>query len=298
MKKLLLLIITVFVISAPSFSQLNSGPNQNPPAPVFVKPGPTVTNAGGSGCKFLVLEDNLPWNTSALTDYMTAQGDNFTVANSSVFPGLDFSQYDVIVVASDQNHAFHLVFQANFAKFVNFVTNGGSLEVHSATCGWNSACTDVITLPGGVVTVDQFDSYNDIADPTNPIVNGVSNHFFGHFASHAYFTNLVPATDIITITTGINNDTGIPGIAGLPTTIQYHYGSGLVTATSCTYEFSCQYSFTDICTMMHNDLSYSCNHSIAANPVPTMSQWGLIIFGIFLLIFGTLYILRRKGTAA
>jgi len=34
------------------------------------------------------------------------------------------------------------------------------------------------------------------------------------------------------------------------------------------------------------------------NPIPTLSQWGLIIFGIILLGFGTVYILRRRGLFA
>ncbi len=279
MRKIILLMVAFIAISGFSFATMNSGHQANPPAPIAAKT--VLTPHKNSGCNYLVLMDNLPWGSSAVTDILTANGETFSVATSATFPGLDFNLYDVIIVCSDQNPAFHTVFAANFPKFVSFVQGGGSLEVHAATCGWNSPCGYSVLLPGGVSTVEQYDDFNLVGAP-NPITTGMPSPFSGTFASHGYFQNLVAATDIIT--TAQSN--------GLPTTIQYHYGSGVVTATTCTYEYACN-NGQACCTMLHNNLTYACDHSIAA--IPTVSQWGLIILGFVLLGFGTFYILKMRG---
>jgi hypothetical protein len=276
MKKFVLLFALLLMIAGSSIAQMNSGHQENPPAPIKVENQINTNHA--SGCNFLVLMDNLPWGNSSITDILTANGETFSVANSATFPGLDFSDYDVIIVASDQNPAFHVVYNANFAKFVAFVTAGGSLELHCATCGWNSPCGYSVLLPGGAYTTEQYDNYDVIVDPTNPIVAGVPNPFYGTFASHGYFSNLVAGTDIITATQSNN----------MPTTIQYKYGTGIVTATTCTYEYGCG-AGQSACTMLHNNLNYSCQHAIEAVPV---SDWAIGI-GIFLIIMAAFVRYKR-----
>jgi hypothetical protein len=281
MKKIILLLVAFIAISGYTYAQVNSGHQTNPPAPVMVQS--SINTAKTSNCKFLVIEDNLPWGNSAITDYLTANGEVFSIANRVTFPGLNFADYDVIIVASDQNPDFHVVYQANFPKFVAFVQGGGSLEAHSATCGWNSPCGYSVQLPGGVYTVEQYDNVNNVVDPLNPIAAGIPNPFSGTYASHGYFANLVAGTEIIT--TAASN--------GKPTTIQYHFGSGLVSATCCTYEYGCGAGEV-ACTMLHNNLNYSCDHAIAA--IPTMGEWGLILLGVALLGVGIAYIMKRQRT--
>jgi len=277
MKKLVLLFAVLMTIAGPSIAQMNSGHQANPPAPIKVENQINTNRA--SGCNFLVFMDNLPWGSSAIQTILTANGETFTVLGSASMATEDFSLYDVIIIASDQVPDFHVNFAANFAKFVTFVTNGGSLEVHAATCGWNSPCGYSVVLPGGVYTVEQYDSYDIVVDPANPIVAGVPSPFYGNYASHGYFAGLVAGTDIITETS----------TNFLPTTIQYRYGSGIVTGTTCTYEFS--YDRGDAAgTMLVNNLSYSCQHSINAN-VP-LSNWAIGI-GIFLILMAAFIRYKR-----
>jgi hypothetical protein len=277
MRKIIFLVIAFVAMSSYIFAQANSGHLQNPPSPKMVKT--VIAPHKNSGCNYLVLMDNLPWGSSAVTNILTANGETFSVANSSAFPSLDFSLFDVIIVCSDQVPAFHTVFAANFPKFVDFVTGGGSLEVHAATCGWNSPCGYSVQLPGGVYTVEQYDNYDNVGAP-HPITAGVTSPFYGNYASHGYFEGMVGGTDIIT--TASSN--------GKPTTIQYHYGAGVVTATCCTYEFGYD-NGQQAGLMLQNNLNYSCSHAT----VPTLSEWGLIFLGLALLGFGTFYILKMRG---
>jgi hypothetical protein len=278
MRKIILLMVAFVAISAFSYAQMNSGPQTNPPAAVATKT--VIAPHKDSGCNYLVLANNLPWGSSAVTDILTANGETFSTATSTTFPGLNFADYDVIIVLSDQNPDFHTAFVANFAKFVVFVQNGGSLEVHAATAGWNSDPVSV-NLPGGVSTIVQLEDYNLVGAP-NPITTGMPSPFYGSYASHGVFQNLVAGTDIITTA---QSD-------GAPTTIQYHYGSGIVTATTCTYEYGYN-NGESAGIMLVNNLNYACDHSIAA--IPTVSEWGLIILGFVLLGFGTFYILKMRG---
>ncbi|HOX76875.1 MAG TPA: hypothetical protein PLW31_02450 [Bacteroidales bacterium] len=276
MKKFYILLIMMLTFSGFAFSQVSSRMD-NPPAPVMASPESHVTRA--SGCNFLVFMDNLPWNSSAIQTILTANGESWVLQNSASMASTDFSMYDVIIIASDQIPSFYDNFAANFAKFVTFVTNGGSLEVHAATCGWNSPCGYSVLLPGGVFTTEQYDDYNLVVDAAHPIVAGVSSPFSGSYASHGYFSNLVAGTDIITETSSNNK----------PTTIQYVYGAGIVTATTCTYEFGYDFG-QEAGEMLVNNLNYGCEHAIDAK-VP-VSDWAIAI-GIFMILFAAVLRYRR-----
>jgi hypothetical protein len=277
MRKLIVLLTALITMAGSSIAQINSGHDGNHPATIKVENQINANRA--SGCNFLVFMDNLPWGSSAIQDILTANGETFSVANSSLMSSIDFELYDVIIIASDQVPAFYTNFAASFAAFVSFVTNGGSLEVHAATCGWNSPCGYSVVLPGGVYTTEQYDSYNNIVDAGHPIVAGISNPFYGSYASHGYFSSLVGGTDIITETSSNNQ----------PSTIQYTYGTGVVTATTCTYEFGYVYG-QEAGQMLVNDLNYSCQHHIDAN-VP-LSDWAIGI-GIFLIIMAAFVRYKR-----
>lgn len=277
MKKVLLALTLVLFAGSMIYSQTTAHMS-NPPAPIMVK-SQINNNHEPSGCKFLVFMDNLPWGYPSIQDILTANGEDWSLANSSQMATIDFSLYDVIIIASDQIPGFYTDFSANFSKFVTFVTNGGSLEVHAATCGWNSPCGYSVVLPGGVYTTESYDYDNVIVNAGHPIVAGVSNPFSGTYASHGYFSNLVTGTDIIT-TQSISSD---------PTTIQYTYGTGVVTATTCTYEYG-YYQGQEAGEMLVNNLNYGCEHAIDAET--PISNWAIGI-GIFLIIGAALLRYKR-----
>lgn len=275
MKKALLVVAMILVASSFSFSQ-KATKMDNPPAPVMVQS--QMNSNHGSGCTYLVFMNNLPWGTTSIQDILTANGETFSIANSAQMATIDFSQYDVIITASDQVEQFYLDFTANFSKFVTFVTNGGTLEVHAATAGWNSPC-ETVQLPGGVQAVCGYSSCDNVVMAAHPIVAGVSSPFCGNYASHGYFTNMVSGTDIITV----------QGNTLLPSTIQYHYGTGVVTGTTVTYEASYAWGWEGG-KLLVNNLNYACEHAIDAQT--PISDWAIGI-GIFLIIGAALLRYKR-----
>lgn len=222
------------------------------------------TGANRSTCNYLVFKDYEPWGYPSVTEVLTANGQNFTVANSSQMATIDFSSFDVIVIVSSQDASnFYTNFQANMSKFEAYINAGGIFEAHACTQGTS------IILPGGVTTVINTDSYNNVTIPSHPIVAGVSNPFYGSAASHSYFINTIPDTDIIT--TSQQN--------GFPTTIEYNMGTGIVTATCCTYEFGYEYG-QEAGIMLVNNLNYSCGANVP--PSVPISDWA-IYFAVLLI---------------
>jgi hypothetical protein len=270
MKKVFLILLLATISTSTIFAQANSSPTGN--TVPFTQAAPEVHKGPAGACQFLVFMDGLPWNSSAIQTILTNNGESFVVKGSADMATEDFSLYDVIIIASDQPISFHNNFVAQFTKFVNFVTAGGRLEVHAATCGWFSPCGYSVQLPGGVFTVEQYDAFNVLVTPAHPIVAGIPDPFQGSWASHGVFSNLVAGTTIITAAQSNN----------LPTTIQYHYGSGTVTATTCTYEYG--YNAGESAgQMLINNLNYSCEFvPIPATPVaPWALGIGIILIACF-----------------
>lgn len=283
MKKLTLLFFMTAFIASISFAQESSAWEDRPEGyePEKVE---GYENQGDSRalCNFLVFRDNLPWGSSAVSDILTANGETFLVSNSAGMATIDFSLYGVIIIESDQVPGFHTNFTANFAKFDAFVSAGGRLEVHAATAGWNSGPIPV-QLPGGVWTVNFYDNNNTLVNLAHPIVAGVSDPFYGNYASHGYFTSMVPGTDVITASQ----------INGEPTTIQYSWGLGTVTATCCTYEYGYS-NGQDAGIMLENNLDYSCGGYVPPTGVP-VSNWAIIL-GV--LLIGAFMVVRYRRRLA
>lgn len=82
-----------------------------------------------------------------------------------------------------------------------------------------------MTLPGNVNIVYNSSSTNTVVDPAHPLVAGVPSPFSGTSASHSYFSNLVPNTQVIVVDDGSN-----------PNLIEYFYGAGRVIASGQTLD--------------------------------------------------------------
>ena len=99
------------------------------------------------------------------------------------------------------------------------------LDIHACDMGWSGGFWSTL-LPGGVTHVYSLSNYNYVVDSTHPITQGVSGTIWGNWASHDYFTNLVPGTNII-----------FKDTSGNPTLIEYSFNGGNVLASTQTLEW-------------------------------------------------------------
>ena len=186
----------------------------------------------GTASRILVLADDIqPWDTTAFTDIMAANGYTNGTKNNQYFvvPSNQISVTDMVVgkdlviIMNDQNQNFYNNLAVNMDKIDTFVKNGGVLLFEVSDRGWNSgqmSTAGITSLPGGVTFNYNFDSKNINVNKDSTLMTGVADVVEGNYASHESFSNLVEGTTVYT--TDQN---------GVATLIEYKYGLGWVIAT-------------------------------------------------------------------
>ncbi len=166
-----------------------------------------------------VFKDADPWGTTDVEAFLTAQGIPYEVHTSAEFGTLDFNQFGMIVISSDQPQTFYDNYAAYVGKFEDYVAAGGFLNFFSADSGWNGGALTA-PLPGGMNWAQAYEDSNVINDPAHPVVQGVPSPFYGNSASHGHFLNLPANAHIIA-----SEVTG-----GQPTIVEYGLGAGWLIA--------------------------------------------------------------------
>ncbi|HOT91991.1 MAG TPA: PKD domain-containing protein, partial [Anaerolineae bacterium] len=166
-----------------------------------------------------VFKDVDPWGVTDVEAFLAAQGIPYEVHTSAEFATLDFDQFGMIVISSDQTQTFYDNYAAYVSKFEDYVEAGGFLNFFSADGGWNGG-TFAAPLPGGMNWTRNYETYNVINDPAHPVVQGVPSPFYGSSASHGYFSNLPADAHIIA-----SEQAG-----GQPTIVEYGLGAGRMIA--------------------------------------------------------------------
>ncbi len=147
----------------------------------------------------------------------------------------DMSSYtpavgDVIIIGGDQTTSFYTTYTTNKSKFDNFVYNGGTMYWIACDGGWQSG-NFTSSLPGGVTWADNYENYNNIVYFQHPITKNFPTQLYGNYASHGGFDNLDDAS-VTGLMVYAKEATG-----GLPTYIEYRYGTGKVLATTTPLEY-------------------------------------------------------------
>ena len=186
----------------------------------------TLAHVLTAGARVLLIQDYLPWGSSANNQVLIANGIPFDVIASSQLAFTNLAAYRDVIVASDQPTFTYQALAARAAQIEAFVFHGGSLEFHAAGWGWNYGDPSLVTLPGGVQIVYYPSSVNFLLLPGHPIVAGVPNPFTGGSASHAYFSNVPAGAERI-----VQDDAGHPNL------ISYRHGAGVVVASGQTLEY-------------------------------------------------------------
>ena len=151
-------------------------------APSGYQPGltgtrsPGAVQAGGLVCVFKNID---PWGSPAAEEILSACDIPFEIHTSADFASLDFSQYVMIVVSSDQPQAFYDAYAANQGKFADYVSAGGFLNFFACDRGWAGGRLTA-PLPGGMTTVLYYAANTmTIVDPGHPVVSCVPDPIYG-----------------------------------------------------------------------------------------------------------------------
>jgi len=211
------------------------------------------------GSDILIIQDVWPWGWYTTEDILNeiGQGGNFNIIPTGALGSTDLSEYEVVIISSDQWWFSYINLIAQKTKLENFVSVGGVLVAHACDMGWHSGHWSSSFLPGGVNHGHLYYDFPFIAMPTHPIVTTPhpiidTNIREWGWSTHGWFTNLYPGTNEI-----------IKIFGDRPIYIEYQYGAGLVLATMMTMEWGGSYH-----NLLRNELAYVLNRPPIADAGP------------------------------
>lgn len=193
----------------------------------------------------LLIQEHPAWNTSSNIDVLNKllnEGyiDEYKVTTMTAAADLDFSEFMMIMIPSDQPQNVYDTY-ANYVsgKINTYVANGGIL--YFSVCDHGHAAGGLnVDLPGGVKRSHTPNNYNYIADADHPIVTGeytdgkaLTNSLLnGNYCSHECFVeSTLPENTHVILRAGTGSS------VGAPTLVEYPYGSGYIVASGLTWEF-------------------------------------------------------------
>ena len=197
-----------------------------------------------SSVNVLLVEDTLPWNSSANSTVLTSLGVSYNKVKTDGFLSQDLGDYSVLVFANDQQFSTY----SNYANFMSnvetFASLGGVVIFGACDAGWANG-TITTALPGGVSKATKYTYNNYISDSAHPIVTGeliddvalVDSDLYSYYCSHTYFIeSTLPEGSNVILRDESNN---------APTLVEYNIGSGTVIASGLTWEHSYAYHIDD-----------------------------------------------------
>lgn len=190
------------------------------PAPGPLANVPTAVHLGGNPA--LIIQDSYPWGYDSIQQILNNNGIAYDQVDSSYMATIDLSAYELVIIPSVQGSTFYNNWNAHIARFEAYVEAGGALWLSGTTYGESPAA------PGGVVNQSWYDDFNMIVIPSHPWVANVPGQIQGSSASHNYFTNLYPNSDVVAQATGNSG----------ATLIDYRMGSGRIFLTGQTLEIA------------------------------------------------------------
>ncbi|MEI8199950.1 MAG: hypothetical protein WCG21_07805 [Eubacteriales bacterium] len=201
--------------------------------------------SAAAGDRVLLIQSELPWNSTANTDILehikNAGGiagydvRNFTDACNTAF---DFSVYKVVIIADDQSQSSYDRYNAEFKiKLETYISAGGVVLFGACHGGWNGG-TITTALPGGTTLIFDGENFNYISDNANPIVTAelsdnialTDSDLEGSSCSHISFAeSSLPAGANVILRAKSTN---------MPTLVEYPLGAGHVIASGLTWEIA------------------------------------------------------------
>jgi len=176
----------------------------------------------------LILKNVDAWGSPTIETTLNAMNISYTVMSGSELKNTTTDElvksYDMIIIASDQNQAFYDESGVQMLKLEDYVRAGRTLEIHAANWGWGGGLWTT-RLPKNVTIVQSYSNSDYVVANNTTLTSS--------YSSHGYLANLPADAEIITV----QAPTGVPDYTR-PSTVVYPMGSGWVSVTGLTIEYS------------------------------------------------------------
>lgn len=198
---------------------------------------PALTEVDGY---VLLVQDRIPWDSNdntAVLNKLVSDGyiKGYDVTSSTLLARKSLDDYDVIIIANDQNSSTYSKLEKYNSLLEGYVTAGGVVIYGACDEGWADGSLEY-NLPFGVTNNNSYNHYNYIVDTDHPVVKGAltddkaltNDLLYGNYTSHTYFdaSSLPEGTNII-----------LQDGSARPTLAEYSVGDGMVIASGLTWEF-------------------------------------------------------------
>jgi hypothetical protein len=145
----------------------------------------------------LVIQNNNPWGEVYWPNTLASLGYSYSQLGASSIPTVTLSNYDLVIVPSQQPSSFNTSMNSYMWKFEDYVSNGGGLILMLATY---FSETPITTLPYGATAThgsgyESANAYN--VNPSHPIMAGLPASMNSNYASHGRLNNYGTA-DVLT----------------------------------------------------------------------------------------------------
>ncbi|ALC83367.1 MULTISPECIES: Ig-like domain-containing protein [Bacillus] len=173
----------------------------------------------------LLIQQVLPWESSIWNQTFNEHNMTYTVVDSTKLATVDFSQFDRIVLASDQPQSVYYVLRTRMAEIDEWVANGGVLYFGGACMGWQQG--DWAIGPNNIRKTQAYHYTNFVVNTDSPITKGLPESLYYYYASFSILDNL-PSNATVLMAIRKNGT--------LPTTAYFESGNGFVYVTTATIE--------------------------------------------------------------
>lgn len=193
----------------------------------------------------LLIQDNIPWNSSANSTVLQRIGANYDQVTTTEFLSVKLEDYAVVIFSNDQKFATY----QNYAEFKDYMETyaklGGVIIFGASDGGWANGNMDQL-LPGNVAKTRDLEYYNYVADIDHPVIEAKFSDgdgaavegkndplWYSTYCSHSSFveSSLPAGSNVLVRATNTN----------APTLVEYPLGKGRVIASGLTTEYSFAY---------------------------------------------------------
>ena len=143
-----------------------------------------------------LIQDYNAWGSPSWETELQANDISYEVLPISSLVGLNYGAYDMIITASD-GQVDSRIYDA-YSDIQSYVDGGGIAAI--SLCGQGHTGDF-----GGLVTTQDYPTWNSVADIDHPLMAGVANPFPGGSASHTSFTSVPDGYSILATSDNTGN---------------------------------------------------------------------------------------------
>jgi len=179
-----------------------------------------------------IFRNNLAWDYNSTEEILKMYSIDYTIYNSSHMGTVNLSQYEKVIIESDQDQLFYDSLGINITWFESYAANGGILEIHACNGTHGGSWEGLYSMPGGI---------NQSYGLTNTISINITDHSIlktPHIITDEELDNWdASAYGAFTAYSGDTKEILIDANTLNPVFIESDWENGTILATMQTLEF-------------------------------------------------------------